>query len=405
MTDPLPGPSLGERDASQRRLSSGVLVLLGCLIAVAPLVTDLYLPALPQLADSLGVDDAAAQLTMSVCLVGLALGQLVAGPLSDRVGRTRPLRWGVALVAVTSFLCAVAPTIGVLLALRVVQGLAGSAALVVTRAIVRDVYDGARAARVFSDLILVMGLAPVLGPVIGGQLLRVTDWRGIFLLLGLVTAVLLVAVLRLPETHPPEARSAGGRPAHDLLRLLTVRHFQGYVVMAAMFGVILFGYISLSSFVFQDGYGLSPSAYSLVFAANAAGMAVGSQVNARLVLRVGPAPMLGAALALSLVAATLAAVALAVEAPLAVTLVPLWFVLVALGGSMGNATALALSSHSERAGAAAALLGTAQFLLGALVPPLVSVGGATGTAMGITMVVAAGVAMASYLTLHVARRS
>ena len=174
----------------------------------APLVTDFYLPALPDLARSLGTNEAAAQLTISVSVVGLALGQLVAGPLSDRVGRLLPLRVGVLLLAVTSFLCAIADDIGTLLALRLAQGLAGAATLVVARAVVRDVYDGARAARIFSELMLVMGLAPVVGPLVGGQLLRVTDWRGIFVALGILSALLLVATLLVLE-ETGQRRAAG----------------------------------------------------------------------------------------------------------------------------------------------------------------------------------------------------
>ena len=203
-----------------RTLPLRTLVLLGALTAAAPLVTDFYLPALPDLARALGTTEAAAQLTVSVSIVGLALGQLVAGPLSDRIGRLVPLRVGVLLLAITSFLCALADDITVLLGLRLAQGLAAAATLVVARAVVRDVYDGARAARIFSELILVMGLAPVVGPMLGGQLLRVTDWRGIFVTLGIIGAVLLVATLALlEETWQPRAvgspqrlRPAAARP-------------------------------------------------------------------------------------------------------------------------------------------------------------------------------------------------
>lgn len=152
-------------------------MVIGALTAVPPLVTDLYLPALPDVARTLGAPDALAQLTISLCLLGLAVGQLFVGPLSDRVGRMRPLRWGVALLTVTSLLCAISGNLWILLVARLLQGLAGSAAVVIARAIVRDVYHGSQVARVFSELMLVMGLAPVIGPVVGGQLLRFTDWR------------------------------------------------------------------------------------------------------------------------------------------------------------------------------------------------------------------------------------
>lgn len=370
-------------------LSRPVLVTLGALTAVAPLVTDLYLPGLPDLARSLGTSDALAQLTMSVCLVGLALGQLVAGPLSDRIGRMRPLRWGVLVLAVTSFLCAIATDVWVLLALRLVQGLAGAAAMVVARAIVRDVYDGARAAKVFSELMLVMGLAPVLGPLLGGQLLTLTDWRGVFVFLGVVGLLLLAGCrLVLHETRPAGVRAAVPIRRRALRALLAQRRFRGFLVLGGLLGVVLFAYISMSSFVLRDGYGLGPVAYAWVFGANAVGMILGSQVSARTVGRLGPTVLLRRGLTVVGAASVVLTVALLLDAPLAVAAGPLWFVLVGLGMSFGNSTALALMPHADDAGAASALLGAAQFLFGATVPPLASLGGVSGPLMGATMAAA-----------------
>lgn len=377
--------------AEPRTLPLRTLVLLGALTGAAPLVTDFYLPALPDLALSLGTTEVAAQLTVSVSIVGLALGQLIAGPLSDRIGRITPLRVGVLLLAITSFLCAIADDIGTLLALRVAQGLAGAATVVVARAIVRDVYDGVRAARIFSELILVMGLAPVLGPVAGGQLLRVTDWRGIFVVLGILSAVLLVAtVLMLEETWTP--RAAGSPNGFGIL--LRDRTFRGFLLLSGCLGVVLFSYIAMSSFVLREEYGVGPVGFSWIFGANATGMIVGGQVNARLVNRHGPARMLRIGLSLLATAACGLALALSVSAPLAVILVPLWFVLCGLGLSFGNAVALALVPHGTVAGSASALIGTSQFLCGAAVPPLLSIGGTSGIAMGLAMATAAVLALA-----------
>lgn len=379
-----------------RTLPLRTLVLLGALTAAAPLVTDFYLPALPDLARSLGTTEAAAQLTVSVSIVGLALGQLVAGPLSDRIGRLAPLRVGVLLLAITSFLCAFADDIAVLLGLRLAQGLAAAATLVVARAVVRDVYDGARAARIFSELILVMGLAPVVGPMVGGQLLRVTDWRGIFVTLGLITTVLLLATLALlEETWRP--RAAGSPSGFGIL--LRDRAFVGFMVVAGCLGVVLFSYISMSPFVLREEHGVGPVAFSWIFGANAAGMVVGGQVNARLVGRHGPAAMLRVGLTVLASGACCLAVVLALGASLGVVLVPLWVVLCGLGMSFGNATALALVPHGSVAGSASALLGTSQFLLGATVPPLLSLDGTTGVAMGAAMSLAAVVALAVGLRL------
>jgi len=380
---------------AEHDLPRTALLTLGALTAVAPLVTDLYLPGLPDLARSLGTSDALGQLTMSVCLVGLACGQLVAGPLSDRVGRMRPLRWGVAVLALSSFLCAVASDIGVLLALRLAQGLAGAFAMVIARAIVRDVYDGARAARVFSELMLVMGLAPIIGPLLGGQLLTVTDWRGVFVALGLLCVLLLLASWRaLTETRSAEVRAAAPHRPRALRSLLADGRFRGFMALGGLFGAVLFTYISMGSFVLRGDYGLGPVAYAATFGLCAFGMIVGSQLAARNVARVGPARLLTHGVRLIAAACALAGAALVVDAPLPVVVALLWLVLAGLGASFGTSTALALVPHAADAGAAAALLGASQFLLGAAVPPLVSAGGASAPAMGVTMAAGGLVALA-----------
>lgn len=382
--------------ASADHLPRIVLVVIGALTAVPPLVTDLYLPALPDVARTLGAPDALAQLTISLCLLGLALGQLFVGPLSDRVGRMRPLRWGVALLTVTSLLCAVSGNLWILLAARLLQGLAGSAAVVIARAIVRDVYHGPQVARVFSELMLVMGLAPVVGPVVGGQLLRFTDWRGIFVALGILSALLLAASwVLLHETRTPRAHPSGLSTGRVLWSLVRDAHFGAYLIVTGLGGVILFSYIGMSSFVLQNGFGLSAVGYSIVFGANSVGLVIGSQLNARLVMRVGPATMLRCALGVLLVASALVMTAQLAGGPLMSVLIPLWFVLVGFGGIMGNATALALEPHREVAGAASALLGSANFVLGGLVPPLVSIGGTGGAVMGVTMTLAGALAFAT----------
>ena len=385
--------------AGRARLSRPALIVLGGLTAVAPLITDLYLPALPDIRNAYDTTDAMAQMTLSACLIGLALGQLVAGPWSDRAGRMRPLTWGVALLALTTFLCAIAPSITVLLALRFAQGLVGAAAMVVARAIVRDVYDGARAAKLFSELMLVMGLAPVLGPLIGGQILRLTDWRGVFAVLsGLCIALLVATRTVLHETLPPERRSRDERVPAAVHALLVDRRFIVLLGLNSLLGATLFSYITLSSFVFQHEYALSVTGYSLALGGNAIGMVVGGLVNSRLVLQHGPHRRLHHNLTGLALAGTATGIALVVDAPLPLVLVPLWFVLACLGGSLGNATALGLQDHPSRAGTASALLGGSTFLSGAAVPPLVSLGGA----MGATLVVTT---WAAFLSLPLISRS
>ena len=267
------------------------MLVLGMLEAFGPLSMDLYLPQLPQLAASLDTTEALAQATMSACMIGLGLGQLVAGPLSDRLGRRLPLMVGVSAFAVLSLLCALAPTIEVLLVVRFLQGLAGSAGIVICLAIARDQFEGVELSRMLSLLFLVSGTAPIVAPVVGGQLALIMDWRGIFGVLSAVGVVLLlVVVLALPETLPPAARHGGG--------LRTLRRHAGAVVRDRLFmavlcaaaggGVAFFTYLSMSSFVLQDEFGLSPQSFSLAFAAGALASIAGSQLSRLVVGRWGP---------------------------------------------------------------------------------------------------------------------
>ncbi|MFK4731401.1 multidrug effflux MFS transporter [Agromyces mediolanus] len=372
------------------------MLVLGLLEAFGPLSMDLYLPSLPQLATSLGTSDALAQATMSVCMIGLGLGQLVAGPLSDRFGRRRPLLVGVALFTVLSLACVVAPSIEVLLVARFLQGLAGSAGIVICLAVARDLYSGAELSRMLSLLMLVSASAPIVAPVIGGQLALVMDWRGIFGVLGGVGAVLFVLALTLMrETLPPERRHGGGFAAsgRHLGALARDGLFLAVLGASAAGGVAFFAYLSMSSFVLQDEFGLSPQLFSLCFAANAVANMAGAQLSRVLVRRTGPARMyliglsVTAACALLLLGGAIAGVALWVILALG-----LFLASVGVGGP--NGSTLALSGHGERAGTASAVLGTAQFTVGPIVAPLASLTGATALAMGSTIAAGALVALA-----------
>ncbi len=395
--DPRAAPQTHEVHRPPRpRFGPGLFVTIGALTAFGPLATDLYLPGLPDMAAALDTTPSLAQLTISVCLVGLALGQLVAGPLSDSMGRRRPLLVGVALFAVASFLCALAPSIWVLLALRLVQGLTGAAGIVIARAIVRDTYSGSEAARVFSQLMLVMGLAPIAAPLLGGQILNFTDWRGVFVALGVIgVGLFAAALLVVPETNPPEFRHVGGlgSQVRQMARLVLDRQFLVYLLIAGLQGATLFTYISLSSFVLRSDYGISPQTYSFIFATNAVGMVVGAQVNATLVRRHGPLRLLRCQLVLAVVGALVLTVDSVMTRSLVGVLIPLFLVMASFGGLAGNVTALALTPYGHAAGAASALLGNAQFLFGAVVPPVVSLVGTQSGVMGATMLTTSGVAL------------
>jgi len=365
-------------------------LLLGGLASVGPLSMDMYLPGLPQLSDDLGASTSAAQLTLTACLAGLALGQLLAGPLSDRLGRRRPVLVGSTLFTAASLACAFAPGVEGLITLRFVQGLGGAAGIVVGRAVVRDLYEGDAAARLFSSLMLVGGIAPIAAPVIGGALLAVTDWRGVFTVLSVIAAVLLLAAARsLPESLAQPTGRRGGTA-----RVLRDRRFVGYALCTGLMMGAMFAYIAGSPFVLQDIYGLSPQAYSLVFAMNGLGIVVASSFSRRLIGRATPLQLLNAGVALGAAGALLLLAAVLIEAPIGVVLVALTLVVSSIGLVNPNATALALADHPADAAAASALLGTAQFLLGAAAAPLVGLAG-SGTALPMALTITGAVALAT----------
>lgn len=368
-----------------------LLAILGALSAFGPMCTDLYLPALPGVADDLGAQPSHVQLTLTMFLVGLAVGQVFVGPLSDSVGRRPPLLVSMGVFTVTSFACALAPSVHVLVALRLVQGLAGAAGVVIARAIVRDIASGARASRYYSVLMAVVGLAPVIAPLIGGQMLRVTSWRGLFVVLGAVGAALgLTVAAGVRETLPAPARRAGS--VRDTWRTITAiarnRRFAGYALSGALSFAAMFAYISGSSFVYQDIYGVSPQLYSVLFAMNGVGLVGANYVNGWLAGRVDPRVLLDVGLGGVFIAGASLVAVVGIGGLGLAGLLPSLFVLVAsFGFVMPNATALALHDHPGVAGSASALLGFLQFLLGALVAPLAGVGGAT--ALGMAAVIAA----------------
>lgn len=372
----------------QQRRTKYVLVL-GALSAFGPLSIDMYLPAFPAIASELNAGASQVQLSLTACTVGLAFGQLVAGPLSDTFGRRRPLLIGLVVFTLTSLLCAVATSAYALAGLRLVQGLGGAAGIVVARAVVRDLCSGVAMARFFSLLMLVGGLAPILAPLIGGQMLRVTSWRGVFLVLGVIGVVLLVATaFGVRETLPTESRRPGslGSTLRTFAGLLGDRAFVGYSLSAALAFAAMFAYISGSSFVLQDVYGMSPQLFSVVFGVNSLGIVLVGQLNGRLVARVAPSRLLAIGLGINAVGGVAVAVSAAFGLGLPGLLPAFFLVASSVGMVFPNATALALSGHPETAGSASALLGVMQFLAGGVAAPLVgSVGTGTALPMGVVM--------------------
>jgi DHA1 family bicyclomycin/chloramphenicol resistance-like MFS transporter len=385
------------------------IVLLGALSALAALSLDMYVPGLPALATDLHTTASSAQLTLTACLIGLALGQLLTGPLSDAHGRRRPLLAGMALYTAASVLCALAPSIWLLIPLRLVQGAAGGSAIVVATAAVRDRGENnTGTAKLFAVLMVINGIAPIAAPVIGGQLLHWTTWRGVFLVLAGIGAVLLAASVPLfGESLPPERRRRGGG-VRALLpvyrRLLRDRVFLGCLLGNGLALGSMFGYISGSPFVLQDIHGLTAQQYSLVFASNGAGIVLGSQLSHRLVGRVSPRALMLAGLCGSTAGGVGVLLSALSGAGLPV-LLPLLFLNVgSLGLVLPNASALALDGHGDSAGAAASLLGPTPYLLGALASPLVGLGGQHDAApMGVIIAVFDALALGSFAVL--ARRT
>ncbi|HET8950805.1 MAG TPA: multidrug effflux MFS transporter [Solirubrobacteraceae bacterium] len=382
-----------------RRTRVQLALILGGLTAFAPLSIDMYLPGLPALGAELSASASTVQLTLTACMAGLAIGQLVAGPLSDRFGRRPPLLAGVAGYTLASALCAIAPTVWALAGLRFAQGATGAAGIVIARAVVRDTHEGAALVRFFSMLMLVTGLAPILAPVIGGQVLEVTTWRGIFLVLAAIGAALFAAAaLGLRESLPPGRRRDDGvrATARTMATLLRDRHFAGFALAGALAFGALFTYVAGSPFVLQDLYGASPQAFSAVFAVNSIGIVAFGQLNGRLAGRVPAQKMLWIGVTSMAVSGTgVLAVVLIGSLPLAALLVPMWALVASMGLVFPNSIALALAGHPEVAGSASALIGVLQFVVGAIAAPLAGIAGA-GTAVPM------GAGMAAFALLSLA---
>jgi DHA1 family bicyclomycin/chloramphenicol resistance-like MFS transporter len=383
-----------------------LVLLLGGLTALGPFTIDAYLPAFPDIAGDLKSTAGSVQLTLTAALAGLALGQLLVGPLSDRWGRRRPLLIGSAAYTAASLACSVAPSVGVLTGLRFVQGLSGAAGVVIARAVVRDLFDGVAAVRLFSRLMLVSGLAPVLAPVLGSLALQVATWRQVFVGLAVLGALLLTAVTLLyRETLAEEARTSGGLlVTARILRLLTRdRVFLGYALASGLGFAAMFAYIAGSPFVVQDVYGAGPGTFAVMFATNALGLMAAGQINARLVRHVEPKRILLVALCVQALAGGVLLLVTLVDPPgggglgLAGVLPPLFVVVASLGFVFPNSTALGLARHPRTAGSASALLGTLQFLIGAVAAPLTGGGRAVG--LGVVVAISTTSALVVLVTL------
>lgn len=381
-------------------------LVLGALAAMGPFSVDMYLPAFPALGESLGAAPGAVQATLAVYFLGMAAGQVFYGPVADRFGRRGPLFIGLGLFTVASVLCALAPDIGWLTGARLAQALGGCAGIVIARAVVRDVTDERGAVRLMASLMLVMGVAPIVAPIIGGALLPVFGWRGIFALLALYgVAMIVVIALALPETLPPDRRRRDGVAATLAIwwGLLRDARFMGHALAGGFIIGGMFAYITGSPFVFMELHGVLPQHYGFYFGANAVGIIVAGQVASRLAQRMEPARLLPVALHVALAAGlALLAVVLTGAFGFRGIVATLFFYVATIGAVMPLTVALGMGPHRAIAGNASALMGTLQFGIGA------AVGGTLGllqdgTALPMAAVVAA-CAMAGWTARRVLAR-
>lgn len=401
-------PHLASRSHGPRDRRRLLLFALGVLGAFGPLSMDTYLPSLPRVVGSLNTSSSLVQISLTTSLLGLALGQLLAGPASDRHGRRPVVMIGCIGFVVSSLLCAISPNVWMLILFRLAQGACGSAGIVVSRAVVRDLYSGSELTRIFSRLLLVTGSAPILAPILGAQILRFTSWRGVFWALAAIgLVVLLLCIVAVPETLGKAERTNHTVRAdlHVYARIGRNRRFTPYMLAAGMYSGVLFSFISGSSFVVQRIYDHSATVFSLVFAVVSATMIGLGQINARLVKTRSVVALTERSIALSLVGC--AGVLLL---GLLGTGSGIWLFVVALivavspnGVVNPNCTSLAMRDHRQNAGAASALMGVSTFLVGGLMAPLVGVAGETTMVpMGIVMAVCALSALLLLLTLRVA---
>ena len=378
-------------------------IVLGSFAAIAPLSTDMYLPSLPALAEDLQSNTSVAQLTLTANLLGLGLGQLWLGLLSDQRGRRMPLIISLSVYCLSSVLCTAAPSIELLILLRFIQGVSGAGGMVISRAIVRDIYSGSELTKFFSLLMLINGAAPILAPVVGGQLLQFTSWRGIFIVLSILGILMVAAaIFSIQETLSQENRIAGGLKSTllTLKNLLRDRIFIGYVLTQGFVLAAMFAYISGSPFVIQNIYGASPQMFSLIFAVNGLGIIMASQTTGRLAGRIKEKTLLKFGLCVATFGGVLLVTMLSLGVGLIGVLLSLFFVVSSVGIVGTTVFSLAMESQGKSAGSAAALLGLMPFILGSIVAPLTGIGnGQSVWPMATIILVCEGIAVISYLFL------
>ncbi len=388
--------------SKQEKMMLWMTVFMGMLAAIAPLSTDMYLPGLPAMMADFAVSPSMIQLTLTASMAGMAAGQIISGPVSDKKGRRRPLFLGMAIFSLSSLACILSHTIYWLLLFRFIQGFSGGAGIVIARAIARDLCRGTALTKLFSMLMLVNGLAPILAPVIGGQILRFSSWRGIFWLLVSIGIVLAVCAWLMPETLPQKRRlvsnAAGGLKQFG--SLFGDRYFMGHCLMQCFAFAAFFAYISGSSFVFQNVYHVSPQAFSLIFGLNGIGLMISGAVTGRLTGRIADWRMLRVVLWVALIGSGLLLLGFLAGLPVYAIITILFFTVATLASMSTTSFSLAMQAQGKQAGSASALIGFFSMISGAVMAPVVGIAGSyTAIPMGLVMVFGEAGALLSFYFL------
>jgi len=378
-------------------------LLLGTLAAMGPLTIDMYLPSFPTIVSVFGTTATYVQVSLTACLLGIGIGQLIIGPMSDVHGRKKPLLIALFAYFIASILCVFSPNIGFFIAARFLQGFAAAAGIVISRAVVRDLYSGRELTKFFALLMLINNLAPILAPVLGGGILAFTEWTGVFAVLSAIGFLLFVIVLwRMDETLPEQMRvpSNLSHTLKNFLSLLKNRQFMGYALAQGFIMAGIFAYVAGTPFVYQNIYGVSPQTFSLLFGMNGFGLIIGTQVVGRLTGFVTEKRFLESGLFISITSGTLLLIAVLLNGPLITIVVPIFFFVASIGVIATSSFSLAMEKQGHIAGSASALLGLLPFILGAITAPLVGIAGEeTAIPMGAIIFASSLIAVLAYFGL------
>ncbi|MED3728353.1 Bcr/CflA family multidrug efflux MFS transporter [Priestia filamentosa] len=378
-------------------------ILLGSLGLLGPFTIDTYLPSFPTIVKDFHTTASLVQISLTACLLGLGAGQLFIGPLSDVKGRRKPLLLFLCLYLLASLTCSFSPNIYFLIVARFVQGFSAAGGLVVSRAVIRDLFSGRELTKFFTLIVLVGNLGPIVAPIAGGAILSFAKWNGVFIVLACIGAILIFMVsLKLPETLPPEKRVPSNLPQlmSNFGSLFKNREFMGYAFTQGFTTAGIFAYVSGVPFVYQNIYHVSPQQFSLLFGVNGLGLIIGSQLVGRLADRISERTFLKIGLGISIAAGAILLIALLLKAPLIAVAIPIFFFVSSISIIGTTSFALAIESQGHIAGSASALLGLLPFVLGSLSAPLVGIAGSyTGVPMGVTIFGASLLAFLSYFVL------